>query len=651
MTLVLLWLATAARSTPAPQVDAATAIEAALAALPAAEARAELSDQPIAGGLRRVWSVHLDRPFTDAWIAPIVRIDPDSGLVLRIDEGAVDVGPVAHVYPHNPVVDAEPVEVHLEGAEYGLSNDRLEVRQCRDLGETTPAYADDGTVWDLHVCTEVPALGPRPDTDYVYPPIPWPWKPGRDEDHFAASHLYWTVGQGLDWFEALGWVSDPSYDARVDVVANRRVTDLLSVANATDPDRSLYTYDNAYHQRGWLDWEDNWVAPRLVFGQGSTIDYAYDTDVVIHELAHLIVSSSLGPSWSADGSHGPRVEANALNEAIADYFACAFMGEPRLAEYAGAHREQIRALDGDATCRRDLYGEPHYDSLPVSQGLWEVRESLAPADQRLLDQAVLDSLPTMGQMTDFAEAFTVVPAAVDARLGVAVGDALREVWRERGVDDCVPIIDVKPSDEPVRSFTMIPAFFEYSELDLIPGYVQFRVDVPEPETTVRIRASQLEFLGLDLYGDYAVGPVEVVGSSAPRITWTHKVVDATFTTTTSDGGAASFNSLVTDWRADAVGLGALEETGTRPYDALPDRYLVHDYELELVIAKPGPFVFQFVNEEERAITLRDLTVTVTPPGGRDGERGVACGCATDGSTGAAPLGWVALLMLRRRRTR
>lgn len=645
MTRTLFWLATAGWTAPAPPVTADAAVAAALGALPAASARAELSDQPIGGRTRRVWSVHLDRPLASAYVAPIVRVDPDSGLVLRIDEGAVHAGPLAHVYPHNPIVDAAPVEVSLDGAESGLFNDRLEVRQCRDLGDTVTAWADDESVWDLHVCTEVPALGPRPDTDYVYPPIPWPYEPGRDEDHFVTAHLFWSVQQGLDWFEDLGWVPHPTYDPRAEVVANYRITDLLDVGTATDPAQSLYPYDNAFHQRGWVDWEDNWVPPRLVFGQGSTIDFAYDTDVVIHELAHLIVSSTLGPSWSSDGSYGPRVEANALNEGVADYFACAFMGEPDLGEYASNTSETIRSLDGDASCQRDLYGESHYDSLPFSQGLWEVRITLGAADQRLLDQAVLDSLPLLGQQTDFAGAFEVVPAAVDQRLGQAVGDALRDAWRRRGVHDCAPIVPVTPSDEPVRSYTSVPAFYEFSERARIPGYVQFRVDVPEAGSTLRISASQHEFLGLDLYGDYAVGPVKVVGKSGERITWTHEPADQTYTTSSG----ATFVFEVTDWRDDAVALGSLEETGTRPHATRPDRYLVHEYALELVPAESGPLVFQFVNDEERQIVLRDLTVTVTPPERPEREEAVACGCGTGPAIGWSPLVLAGLAVLRRRR--
>src|SRR4029078_1217105 len=132
------------------------------------------------------------------------------------------------------------------------------------------------------------------------------------------------------------------------------------------------------------------------------------------------VNTQDGPGGSEDTSEGPSVQPSALNEGLADYFSCALHRDPNLAEYGGGE-VVIRDLAGSETCMADLYGEPHYDSLPFSQALWAYRDSLAEKDQPVFDRAGLDGMSIMGPNASFASASDVLIALADERLADGTG--------------------------------------------------------------------------------------------------------------------------------------------------------------------------------------------------------------------------------------
>jgi len=589
----------------APEVAASLAKKA-HAGVPGAS---RLTWQPVAGRLRKVWTVPLHHAPGVRFTLPVVRLDAVSGEVLSIEEGAEPVDATANIYAANPVTSpkAETVDFELPGP--ALADERLELRQCRDLQEVV-SYEIGGTWWDYHVCTEVPALEAK-DGDHRYEPVPYPADPARDEDDFAPPHLHWHVSRGLDWFTDHGWVPRDDWDPYLEVVANQRDTDELTVQTAGDPAEALYPYDNAYFTGGFYDYYDNWYGPRLVFGQGAEIDYAYDADVVYHELGHFIVRSRGGPKNSGANGYGLRVEGGALNEGLADYFSSAILGEGVLAEYAGGtEREYIRTLEGDATCATHIFGQVHYDSQPFAQGLWAFRQSLTPDDARALDEIVIDSLTAIGERTSFDTAYDVLTAAVDDRLGTAAGDDLRAEWDQRGVDACVPLQQVAVNtEEPARRFSQLPYFSEYSYASPVPGYLQFVIDVPEAGSTVTVRGSQLEFLGIDPYGVNVPNELLLLGGPGERIHWDDEVI-----TTTQTYNGYKFTVDQIQWTHDVAELGTFAEVGTRPHSTQPDRYLVHDYALTFTVDDAGPFVFQFAHDHHgQAPVVYEVFVDLAPP--------------------------------------
>ncbi len=610
---------------------------------------ARLSWKLVNDELRRVWTISFERSSDPRFAAPAVQLDAETGHVIRLTGFANDIDPLAHVYPNNPAVDPEPIEVSLPLATEALSDARLDVRQCADQGELENETIR-GVDWDFHVCTEVPAAGPL-DGNYFYGPVLYPEEPGRDEDDFVAAQLYWSTHQGLDWFTELGWAPIPEFDPFLEVVGNERETDLLTVATASDPTASLYPYDNAYFTGGFEDYEGNWVNARMVFGQGSQIDYGYDTDVVYHELGHFIVRSTEGPSWSRDSKFGPRVDGGALNEGLADYFSSAIQGDPYLAEYAGGtDRDYIRTLEGDATCYADLLGEVHFDSQPFAQGLWTFRTSLLPDEARNLDQLVLDSLTVIGRPANFSDAYAVITEAVHEELGPDLADDLRSEWNRRGLPDCLPIQHVvSDAEEPAKIYTRVPYFSRFNNAGVIPGPLQFVVDAPEAGATITVRLDQRAFLGLDPLGTNTPVPPVIISKSGSEIHWEKVSHDQTFTT-----GGTEVSNTVIKWKHDAKKLGEMHEVGTRPHSRLPERYQMHEYELTFLAPEAGPQVFQFANHHEGyTLALYNIGVVVGPTGqlrGKSGEERRACGCATRSPGPLAGWAWMllGLMGLRRR---
>ena len=621
-----------------PIVPVATALARAAAA-GTGRPRARLAWQEEEGRLRRVWTVELRRSVG----VTSVRVDAVTGIVLSVDDGAVPLDPpLARAYRHNPTLDGSPFEVDLPLATLGLSDDRVELLQCRDLGEIEHLELDSGA-WDLHVCTAEAADGPN-GGDYLYDPVPFPLEPGRDEDPFAAPQVYWNVHTALDWFDALGWEPVADFvDPRLIVTVNQRDTDLWSLATASDPTAALAPYDNAYSTGGYLDFEETWVPPELVFGQGSVVDYGYDADVIHHELGHFIVKSVAGPSRSGPGVYGPSTRASALNEGFADYFSSAIHGDPYLAEYAG-DGEAIRDLSGDADCFADLTGEPHYDSLPFSQPLWLLRAGLAPADQTALDRAVLDSLTLVGPNADLPDAAAILEDLVLERLGAGLADALRADWEARGVHTCLPVVDVEPGTT-FRRFSQVPASYPFATKGEVPGYLQFRVEVPDGGAHLELTLVQLEYLGLDPFKTNVPEALDVIGRSTDPIHWER--VEATQETTVA-GQPTTLDVL--DWVSDGETVATVVETGNQAWWYDP-QYAEHTYGAGWDVATPGPFHFQLANRAARSVTAYSLTLT-TAPRPRAAEPIIAtgigglyrggCGC----SSGAGDRwGWGGLLSL------
>jgi hypothetical protein len=276
-----------------------------------------------------------------------------------------------------------------------------------------------------------------------------------------------------------------------------------------DGDLPFTPLNNAYFT-GQCDPERG---PTMIFGQGSEVDFAYDGDVVYHELGHGVVAM-LAP----EGLSGPRtrhdatvVDAGAVNEGIADYLAFMLTDDPRLAEYVGrfwssSGGAQIRTGENQKRCPDDSVGQVHADGEPVQAALWATRTRLdgdaIPSQKLVLDKIVLSALTRMPASATFEEASAALLAEADE--SVAAGELddfgrslLERSLRARGLVDCSRVISDPEAVEGGRSMYLhrvtpnVHPFF--------PGPMQLRYAVPEGVDAVNV-AFDLRSLGDDGLG-------------------------------------------------------------------------------------------------------------------------------------------------------
>jgi len=194
----------------------------------------------------------------------------------------------------------------------------------------------------------------------------------------------------------------------------------------------------------------------IVIGQGSESDFAYDSDVFLHEFTHYVAHNAINYSGGQfdDDAYGLNSFGGAIDEGTADYFACTTNGDPILGEASlgplGAERD---LEEGGRRCPEDLVGEVHYDGRIIGNTAWAVRKVLG---KERGDKVVWGSMSLLTHGTslgDFGTGLvTVTKDLVDA--GQATEDelaAITKVVAERGLDDCGHVLSL---DTKARSFSL-----------------------------------------------------------------------------------------------------------------------------------------------------------------------------------------------------
>jgi hypothetical protein len=387
-----------------------------------------------------------------------VWVSAASGQVLDSVE-LIDFDNQAEVYAVNPQHTPTPSMVTLanldpepqpweEGmtAELGsLTGTRVRVFNCID--------AEDGPYATWHREGECfPTQRVRADVqgDYFVPlPNVTLIDDNRDpNDLYAELAMYWHAEKFFAFMAELGVDEFPCELSNM--VANFHWLE----PSPGYPELAFGPYNNAYFS-GACEIADG---PTMLFGQGASVDFAYDGDVVYHELGHGIVAQLApdGLRQFALRPEGVLMDARALNEAIADYHTLMITERPEMAEYVGFYWPQlddgwIRNAENESQCPRDMAGQPHNDSAPFTAALWAARRRVGGAK---LDPVVIGSLPLLaGDATlESAAAALLQVAAAEREAGVWTTwdyDQLERALAARNLLDCKRVVDDPASlDEP-----------------------------------------------------------------------------------------------------------------------------------------------------------------------------------------------------------
>jgi MYXO-CTERM domain-containing protein len=270
-------------------------------------------------------------------------------------------------------------------------------------------------------------LGPSSGSDFLYD---LPASLTSTTDELAQVNLYYHLSHVRNEFAAIG----------VDV--DGAGWDLTAVANGRENGQAL---DNAFFSQMGID--GPFAASNLiVIGQGS-VDFAYDSDVFKHEFGHYVshnaIDYNLGQAHFDDLGISPF--SGAIDEGIADYFACSDNDDAELGEASLAVLGGVRDLnDTSKSCPGDMLGEVHADGEIIGSFAWSVRELVGKdLGDRLLWRAI-DALSPGADFQEFAESYAL---AADGEVTAgnltapqrAQIDALLD---ERGLSTCGRVIAI-----------------------------------------------------------------------------------------------------------------------------------------------------------------------------------------------------------------
>jgi hypothetical protein len=283
------------------------------------------------------------------------------------------------VYDPNPVVASGPSDVELPDL---VSTTALEGRFAR-ASSCTPVEP---------ACVPAPIAAPDASGDYLFEPA----DPSFD-DPFAEVSAYFHAARATRYFAGAHGFSWPACSApsrALDVVANY-------TREAGVP------YDNAAYVPA-----AGGECARVLLGQGAR-DYAYDGDIVYHEVSHGVIDALAPFVAFLEDELGIGYEPAALSEGYADYFGATIAGDAFPAEYVAetlpVDPAPPAALDEPLSCA-DLVGEPHYDGRVFAAALWSLRAELGA---ERADALAFRSLALQSESSTIDRAFAILAQAID----------------------------------------------------------------------------------------------------------------------------------------------------------------------------------------------------------------------------------------------
>jgi len=139
--------------------------------------------------------------------------------------------------------------------------------------------------------------------------------------------------------------------------------------------------------------------------------YAQYRDVLYHEFGHRMVIQALGTTVAA-GTRGAYLEADGIDEGLADYFTAAYTGNPvifapSLGGYTGVSRSLAPVVPYQYTYCEGVpgsgnyyyYSDAYYGARLFGGALWQMRNALmaAGASADAIDQLVYGAVNTLAQ--------------------------------------------------------------------------------------------------------------------------------------------------------------------------------------------------------------------------------------------------------------
>ena len=439
---------------------------------------------------RLAWEVVLppDRARLEVWQ---VLVDAGRGTVIaRRNLVRTAAAHRAEVHLENPVATPErsqvtltelPVEAtRLTGPDVHAWN-CIDDRQCVDIGFGFYHWCDPGPRARTNAAGNFMNIDPPADLLSA-------------RDLYAELMAYFHTNKAITAYRAL---IGPGFDiagSPVVAVANLQFPGDSCAGPGDAPVGSqLAPLDNAFYAPPGSAIVPGIDGSSISMGQGTLADFAYDGDVIYHEIGHGVVYT-LAPDlgYVLPHLHGLDTTPGGLVEGLPDYLSSSVTGDAKLGEFVGKDFDPesgvIRDLDNDRRCPDSLAGESHADGEIIGGALWEVRAGLAADDQVAMDRAVTTAIDAMGADTNFAAFQEVLVAELELALGATAAAEAAAVFAARGLVDCGDFVrDLAIGQVHELLFLVNPAGDGSA-----PAAVQFRVDFERGAPSFTLHASLYE---------------------------------------------------------------------------------------------------------------------------------------------------------------
>ncbi len=348
--------------------------------------------------------------------------------------------------PHRFVVDAHagvviqdyPLSVHATGRVYDIDPEQtptLVERELIGLDPGTPTtltgFEGNQMVYG-YVSGDNQIVGaqtavPTDGDNFLYDPNP---DTLSIDDPFGEVMGYYHAARMRDYFETtLGLdMTGPEYS--------------LAVVTSFAPSNNPTYIENAFY----APWDSEFGtfpgdAKNLIcLGRGVLHDFAYDSDVLLHEYTHYISQNALDFAQTAFyDQYGFLLMPGSINEGTADYFSSTMNNDPVVASYA--LRENARDLEEfPGKCPDDVVGEVHADGRLIGSAGWAIRKVLGA---ELADEIVWGSMSLLNNsasLGNFGDG--VLQSAQDLGLDSNQMDQIKTILTDRGLDDCDRILEI-----------------------------------------------------------------------------------------------------------------------------------------------------------------------------------------------------------------
>ena len=425
------------------------------------------------------WEVQLPLTLRPEPSRPTVWLSAMTGRLLEVREQVQSAR--ARVFAENPSTTPEPRDVEIPRIGVVIPGSPLEsdtIRAYNCVSEPpleTPWEVQEGDCYPVHRAFAddegnfyVPTPEVIVEADNVQP-----------DDRYAELSMFYHGAVFLDALRARGLEQFACPQAVM--VANVRT--LMS-----EEALGYVPLDNAYY----TNLCDPEKGATMMFGQGGQVDFAYDGDVVYHELGHGVVAllTPEGLGGRRLREDGSLVDAGGMNEAIADYMAYMMTDDPRVAEYVGRFwaantRSEIRTGENTKRCPDDTIGQVHNDGEPFAAALWSTRVRVGPA----MDVLVLRTLPLLdadASLEDGAAALLEVAGQMQGEGLVGEDDVahLQRALATRGLLDCPRVIS--DPDAVAAGRTIHLRRTSVTVQPFLPGPMQLRAEVPPGATELEV---------------------------------------------------------------------------------------------------------------------------------------------------------------------